>query len=308
MKISGFSMCRNADKLYYPVKQSITSILPIVDEFVIAVGKGDPDDRTLETIRSIGSDKIRIIETEWDLEAFPHGTVHAQQTDLAKSHCTGDWLFYLQADEVLHERYHQEVLESCRERLHDRSVEGLLFDYIHFWGDYNHYQDAHSWYDREIRIIRNRPDIHSWKSAQSFRVIPGFDGRSYWQKQGTRKLKVVRIDAKIHHYGWVRPPDVMTRKMNELDRIHSHPDIRFTKCISYGNLDKLPRFSGTHPAVMHDWIARFDWQDTINDRKECSQGSLFRHDRWRVKLLTFIERHLLQGRRIFGSGNYKIVP
>ena len=32
--ISGFSMCRNADSLYYPVKESIESVLPIVDEFV----------------------------------------------------------------------------------------------------------------------------------------------------------------------------------------------------------------------------------------------------------------------------------
>lgn len=299
-------MCRNADKLYYPVKQSISSILPVVHEFVIAVGKSDPDDRTLELIRSINSDKIRIVETEWDIEAFPRGTVHAQQTDLAKSYCTGDWLFYLQADEVVHERYHEEIVRSCRERLNDPSVEGFLFDYVHFWGDYGHYQDAHSWYDREIRIIRNRPDIHSWMSAQSFRVIPQFDGHSYRDKAGTRKLRVARIDAAIYHYGWVRPPEVMTIKMNELDRIHSHSNTRYRGCINYGDLDQLPRFEGTHPAVMKDWIARFNWGDQMNGHCDCDHS--FRHDTWRVKLLTFIERHVLNGKRIFGSGNYHIVP
>ena len=68
MTISGFTMVRNATKLYYPIKQAISSILPIVDEFVVALGDCDPDDNTLEEIRSIGSDKIRIIQTVWDLD------------------------------------------------------------------------------------------------------------------------------------------------------------------------------------------------------------------------------------------------
>lgn len=307
MKISGFSICRNADKLYYPIRESITSLLPIVDEFVVAVGKSDQDDHTLERIRSIHDSKIRIIETGWDLEAFPKGTVHAQQTDLAKSHCTGDWLFYLQADEVLHETYHEQVLRCCTERLDDPDVEGFLFDYIHFWGDYGHYQDAHSWYDREIRIIRNRPDIHSWMSAQSFRVIPGFDGRSYREKRGTRKLKVVDSGARIHHYGWVRPPEVMTKKMNELDRIHSHSTTRFTGVMNYGDLSNLPRFTGTHPAVMKDWIARFNWQEQLDRWQQNHSGQFFKHDRLRVKLLTLLEQRFFAGKRIFGSKNYDLV-
>lgn len=44
MKLSGFSFVRNGIKLYYPVVETIKSILPLVDEFVIAVGKGDEDD------------------------------------------------------------------------------------------------------------------------------------------------------------------------------------------------------------------------------------------------------------------------
>ena len=37
MKVSGFTFLRNAQKLGYPFAQSIRSILPIVDEFVIAL-------------------------------------------------------------------------------------------------------------------------------------------------------------------------------------------------------------------------------------------------------------------------------
>jgi hypothetical protein len=185
MKISGFTMVRNATKLYYPIKESIESILPICDEFVVALGKGDADDYTQQAIESIQSPKVRIVHTEWDLQKYTGGTVYAQQTDIAKSHCTGDWLFYIQSDEVLHERYLPVVKARCAELLNDSTIEGLLFDYKHFWGDYHHHIVSHAWYPREIRIVRNLPDIHSWRDAQSFRKIPGFDGVNYKQKEGT---------------------------------------------------------------------------------------------------------------------------
>ena len=37
---------RNTSTLYYPFLESIQSILPILDEFVIAMGDNDPDDQT----------------------------------------------------------------------------------------------------------------------------------------------------------------------------------------------------------------------------------------------------------------------
>jgi hypothetical protein len=220
MRISGFSMCRNAEKLYYPIKESILSVLPLVDEFVVAIGRGDDDDRTLELVRSIDSEKIKIIETKWDLEAFPNGTIHAQQTDLAKAHCSGDWLIYLQADEVIHEQDYSEIKEKCTTYLNDLKVEAFMLKYRHYWGDYQHYINAHGWYKKEIRIIRNSPDIHSWESAQSFRSIPAFDGKSYRQKPGSRKLNALELKAYVYHYGWVRPPSLMTAKMKALDKNH----------------------------------------------------------------------------------------
>ncbi|MEM1218384.1 MAG: hypothetical protein AAGH79_05710, partial [Bacteroidota bacterium] len=68
MKISGFTMGKNTGKLYYPIKEAIESVLPIVDEFVVALGDSDPDDPTEDLIQSIQSDKIKIIRTVWDLD------------------------------------------------------------------------------------------------------------------------------------------------------------------------------------------------------------------------------------------------
>src|SRR3972149_1881605 len=136
MTISGFTIAKNADKLYYPVKQSIMSVLPIVDEFIVALGDCDNDDHTRREIESIESDKIKIIDTIWDIEKYPDGTENAHQTDIAKNACSGNWLFYLQADEVVHEKYLPAIKKRCEELLNDKKIDGLLFQYRHFWGDY----------------------------------------------------------------------------------------------------------------------------------------------------------------------------
>jgi hypothetical protein len=54
MKVSGFTFIKNAEMLGYPFIESIQSVLPIVDEFIIAVG--DSDGNTLEIIKSIKDD------------------------------------------------------------------------------------------------------------------------------------------------------------------------------------------------------------------------------------------------------------
>lgn len=311
MTISGFSFVRNATKLYYPVKESIKSILPIVDEFVIAVGPSDPQDQTLEEIQKIGSEKIRIIPTEWDLEKYPRGAEYAHQTDIAKQHCKGDWLFYLQSDEVVHEKYLEAIHDQCTRLLEFREVEGLLFDYRHFWGDYQHYHRSHAWYPKEIRIIRNLPDIHSWRDAQSFRVIPDFDGKNYFQKEHTFKLKVVESGAAIFHYGWVRPPYLMQKKRVSFET-HMQGAQRASELFNeaptgfdYGDLNKLQVFRDSHPAVMHDFIAKFDWERELPPyRKPVTRH---KHDRFKYRFLTFLEQNFLGGRQIAGFKNYELI-
>ncbi len=312
MTISGFTMVRNATKLYYPIKQAIASILPLVDEFVVALGEGDPDDRTLEEIRSIGSDKVRIIPTVWDLDQYPRGMEHAHQTDIAKAACSGDWLFYLQSDEVVHEEDLPRIRQRCEELLHEYSVEGILFKYRHFWGDYDHYITSHAWYANEIRIVRNDLDIHSWESAQSFRRIPGFDGVHYRRKKGTAKLKVARVDATIYHYGWVRPPHYMQEKRKAFATIHNGREKaeeafrREREEFDFGNLSQLSVYRGTHPAVMQDRIQQFNWADQL-ERHRQQTTMRHKHELLKYRLLTFIEQQFLGGRQIMSFKNYHLI-
>ena len=308
MKISGFTMGKNALKLYYPMRQSVESILPLVDEFVVVLGDSDEDDLTRAEIEAIGNDKIRIVDTVWDIEKYPRGMEHAHQTDIARELCSGDWLFYLQSDEVVHEKDLENIRKRCEELLEDSEVEGLLFRYRHFWGDYEHLQDGHCWYRNEIRIIRNHPEIHSWESAQSFRRIPGFDGLNYRQQEGTYKLKVAAVDAEIFHYGWVRPPAVMQSKIKAFSinhrgrkKVEEQVAARhFDRAFDYGNLSRLTRYRGTHPAVMKPWIERFDWKDQLRYRGPARSLNPVRskHDRFRYRLISWVEKQLLRGGRL----------
>ncbi|MEM1124156.1 MAG: hypothetical protein AAGJ18_27210, partial [Bacteroidota bacterium] len=277
-------------------------------------GDCDADDFTKEAILALNSPKIRFIETVWDLEKYPNGTENAHQTDIAKAACTGDWLFYLQADEVIHEKYLPEIQRQCERYLSDQRVEGFLFHYKHFWGDYTHYQLAHGWYPKEIRIIRNHADIHSWESAQSFRRIPDFDGKNYRQQHGTHKLKVIQLDAEVYHYGWVRPPEYMQNKRKSLDTIHKgavkvaeayqYQSDRF----DYGPLRLAQKFTETHPKVMDDWIAQFNWADALYENGPIPTNRRpFKHERWKYRCLTWIEQRLLGGKTLMGFKNFVLI-
>ncbi|MBK7358558.1 MAG: hypothetical protein IPI45_09515 [Saprospiraceae bacterium] len=314
MKISGFTFMRNTSTLYYPFLESIQSILPILDEFVIAMGDNNPDDQTESLVRGLNSDKIKLIKTCWDLDTYKSGTIYAQQTDLAKEACTGDWLFYLQSDEVVHEDYLETVVTNCKNYLMDTSVEGFLFDYKHFWGDYNHYIQSHAWYPQEIRIIRNRKDIHSYGDAQSFKSIENFDYVNYRTKIGTRKLQVIKIPASIYHYGWVRPPESMQTKSKVMDGFyHDKQKVQASynaKPVNfdYGNMSKLTCFKQSHPSVMLPFIEKFNWAEQLNYSKDYKpKRALLKHEKIKYRILSWIEQKLLGGKQLFGYSNWVIL-
>ena len=166
MKISGFTIVRNAVKFSYPVVASIRSILPICDEFIVNVG--DSEDGTLELIRSIDSPKIRIIQTQWDMS---HGSeVLSLQTNLALKECTGDWAFYLQSDEVIHEADLSKLKFLMRFYLDRHDIDALRFWWFHFYGSFWRYRIDLGWYQKQDRIIRNNGQIESYGDAFGFQA------------------------------------------------------------------------------------------------------------------------------------------
>jgi hypothetical protein len=254
MKVTGFSFIRNAIKYDYPIVEAIRSILPVCDDFVVAVGKSE--DSTLELIKSIAPDKIRIVETEWDDSLRTGGKVLAEETDKAfrAIGADTDWCFYIQGDEVVHEKYHANILAGMRKWKDDKRVDGLLFKYLHFYGSYDYVGSSSKWYPNEIRIIRNDKKIYSYRDAQGFR------------KADDEKLNVKPLDAYVYHYGWVKEPEAMQRKQQDFNKLwhdEAWVDKYVVKADEYdyaAHIDALERFKETHPAVMQKRIMQKNWK------------------------------------------------
>ncbi len=289
MKISGFTIIKNAVINDYPVVESIRSILPVVDEMIVSVGESD--DETESLIRSIQSDKIRIIQSEWDPALRQGGKILAVETNKAFHHIApdSDWAFYIQADEVVHEKYHHVIRAAAERFLDDKKVDGLLFHYLHFYGTYDYVGDSRKWYDKEIRIIRNDKSIEAFKDAQGFR-------------RNGHRLPVKLIDAWIYHYGWVKSPHQMKQKMYQTGKLwHSDDEmnafLQSSDIFNYDDFDSLSKFENTHPAVMKERIAKKHWDITLDiQQKKFS---------FKDRLLYWIEKKT--GKRLFDFRNYKIV-
>jgi hypothetical protein len=290
MKISGFIIIRNAVINDYPVIEAIRSILPVVDEMIVSVGESE--DATLALIQSIDSDKIRIVHSTWDPALRKGGEVLAVETNKAFQHVSpdADWAFYIQADEVVHEKYYPVILEAAKKYKDQPDVEGLLFNYTHFYGTYNYVGDSRRWYDHEIRIIRNDKSIYSYKDAQGFR------------KEG-RKLLVKPIDAHIYHYGWVKSPKQMHQKQKNIGK-YWRSDEEWEQFLSSSDFwdfnnefDSLAKFTGTHPAVMQERINKQNWNIELDVNKKRFS--------FKERLLYLIEK--ATGKRLFSYRNYKIL-
>lgn len=252
MRVAGFTFVRNAIRLDYPIVEAIQSVLPLCDVFIVAVGESNDGTRGL--IESIGSDKLRIVDTVWDDSLRTGGQVLAQETDKAYQAIPEqvDWCVYIQGDECLHEQDHPTIRASMKTWLEDLNTEGLLLDYWHFYGSYGYVGISRKWYRREVRIVRHLPLIHAYRDAQGFRV-------------GGRKLRVRRVNAQVYHYGWVRPPAEQQAKQVDFHRLW-HPDdwVRSrigdsSQPFKYDGREALIPFHGTHPAVMTQRIAGKRW-------------------------------------------------
>jgi hypothetical protein len=134
MRVSGFTFIRNVIKYDFPILEAITSILPIVAEFIVNVGQSEDD--TLGLIRSIKDERIKIVESVWDETMKKDGQVLGVQQDIALSQCTGDWAFLLQGDEVVHEDDLGHIQEAMTKYFDNPNVLGLVFRVLHFKGDY----------------------------------------------------------------------------------------------------------------------------------------------------------------------------
>lgn len=289
MKIAGFTIIRNALKYDYPVVEAIMSVLPLCDAFYVGLGKSEDNTRAL--IAAIPSDKIIIIDTIWDDSMREGGKVLSIETNKVFDAIPKefDWCFYIQSDETIHEDDFPRIKSAMERYKNDPEVEGLLFEYKHFYGHYKYVGIGRRWYKNEIRIVKNNKTLRSYKDAQGFRTL------------GNEKLRVKKTGAFIYHYGWVKPPKAQQAKQNDFHKMW-HDDqwldknIKKAEAFDYSNIDLLKLYTGTHPKVMRERIDKAAW-DFDYDKSKVKTN-------FKYQLLFWIEK--LCGWRIGENRNYRL--
>ena len=282
--LSAFTLVRNAIKLNFPILATIFSVLGVCDEVVVNVGKSDDDTR--EMVAGIGDSRVRIVESEWDMKRGDG--MLALETQRAMNACRGSWGIYLQADEVLDERSACTLKAKVAEWDDDPRVEGLLVNYLHFYGGFDRVATNRRWYRREVRCIRLGRDIRPYQGAQGFRVGPEH-----------RKIRARLTTAEMFHYGWARPAQALREKRELGKTMYPWRDADERNPL-LAWIPGIRPFTGRHPAVADSWIEarRFDPDRVIAPRQ-------FRWRFLRYYLSGAIER--LTGIRVFEFRNYTLV-
>lgn len=289
MKVVGFSFIKDAVKMQYPIAEAIRSILPLCDEVIVAVGQSA--DGTRELVAGIDK-KVKIIDTVWDFNLKESGKLLAAETDKAfhAIPADADWCIYIQGDEVMHEDGYEEIRAAMMQWKDNKKVDGLLFNYRHFFGSYNYVGIEAHWYRHEIRIIKNDPSVFSFRDAQGFR------------KGDNEKLRVKPLKAFIHHYGWVQSPHMMKVKNDFKAKIYHNGEYDENVVVvpeGYASslVNALQKYTHTHPAVMQERIARanlfFDYNESAN---KLSLKDRFKNMSQKVL-----------GTRLFDYKNYKLL-
>jgi len=246
MKISGFTFIKNGEILGYPFVQSIKSVLPIVDEFVINIGESE--DNTLALIQEINSPKIKIIQSVWNEKMHNRGFVYAQQKMIAQFQCSGDWAFYIEADEVYHEKDLPIIKQAMLDNLDNKKVEGLAVNFHHFYGNTSSVLNSPAWYRSELRIIKN--SVRSYAPDGLFWVV--LDKRNRVGRYPNAK----QINAFCYHYGWVRSEEEMNLKSQKVQKYWGNTHTK----IDYSQIDNtiINKFNGSHPKIMRDFVSQSD--------------------------------------------------
>ncbi|MBT3980064.1 MAG: hypothetical protein HOE90_01855 [Bacteriovoracaceae bacterium] len=247
--ISGFTFIKHGLTLGYPIKESIQSIEALCDEVVINVGYDDPnlekDDGTWEYLNdNFPKGKFKFIKSHWDPELTSQGLILSVQTNIALEKCKGKYLQYIQGDEAIHEDDLKTIESSVKEMEQRPEVDGLIYNYTHFYGNVDAILQTRRIYRREVRLIRNGLGIKSHLDAQGFKHSDG------------RKIKAIQTPARIFHYGWARKEQVMKDKIKVMDKFYHGSEFEKKEDFEYKKIWGIKKFTGTHPEVMKEWISQ----------------------------------------------------
>ena len=236
MSVSGVTIIKNGMKLGYPFIEAVLSILDVCDEIIISEGYSEDGSDIILEEAFLCQPKVRIYHDRW--QPCKSGREIARITDKAVSRASCDWIYYIQADEIVHESNHAVIRAIANS---DINANSAAFSFLHFQGSWEHVIEKPS-YIAAIRMFRNGRNILSHHDGWSFHgdVNPVLDCTSNCKP--------------IYHYGWVFKENIREKKIN---RAMLYPDIPgYLRTIDdpWFPEPPEPNFFDSHPAVMKPLI------------------------------------------------------
>ncbi len=281
--ISGVTVIRNAVNLGYPLYFSVKSVIDACDEFVISEGLSE--DSTMDIVRQLQKEyptKVKVIRERW--RAARTGETIADVTNNAMEKCAYEWIYYIQADEIVHED-NLDFIVSVPKRF--RNYRSVSFKFTHF--RLNLLFEMVGSYPHAIRMVRNyskpwRRNVRRlWRRTPLGKVVKGYYSKDPvmslmdvysagdgWTFAG-RIWPVLRADflKPVFHVGYVnKDTDVLANRIESHGRLlyptlTSYP--RVAKAIRTGEgieswraqgLKVIPYRRGDYPKLLIEWAVK----------------------------------------------------
>lgn len=196
----GISVCfiiKNGITQGYPFWESLKSCLPFANEIVIS--EGNSSDETATYINKFASiygsasgngPTIRLFRDEWTKGQSGNGEIISIISEKNMRRCTYNWIYYLQADEIVHEG-NVDFIKSIASK-NSRRYNAVEFYFWHFLGSWNPVKSGAA-YHEAIRMVKNNPKIKLMGDGWTF------------EGDVSPVCKSVNVPHPLFHLGWVFP-------------------------------------------------------------------------------------------------------
>jgi len=264
MKLSAVLTFRDGIKLGYPFLESILSVLPIVDEYLINDGGStDGSWEILEQLKDQYPDKIHLYQMK-DRPSIRWDCVSEQYNHLF-TEATGDWVYQGDGDELIHEN----KVMGFKDALESQPKDALVLRHLR-WEVFNWWAET-GWYDYwPARTIRNGYNLYQdWKSHGGDEFMLG-DERDRWVRDPPRCIKLDNF--LIWHFYLQFPYNNIPKRENDAKYIAQGAEKRVEQYLWHVenfDPDKVPEWFGKKvvdglPALMRHHPGEMSYK--IDDR------------------------------------------
>ena len=225
MSISVVFVVKNALNQGYCFWESLHSAAPFADEIILSEGYSDDD--TLHYLQAFKRKfqkriKIDLFQERWPDTSY-HGEVIAEVSQRAIEKATCDWVYYLQADEIIHE-LNVDHIKHVSTLPDFNSVSFPFYHFIRSW------EPSEEGYREAMRMVRNHRNIKLMGDAWNFEgevdpICPA--GHS---------------PKPIYHFAWVFPKqnDIKDIEHSKIYQNMEEYQLKMRKAVESINEEKKP--------------------------------------------------------------------